>query len=230
MSVVSTANSSTSALAASAIFTGTSADVLLYEGIAINVKTDVPGTLYADFSSDGTNFDHVVAYPLTAASTPGYNLTVHPSRHARYMRTRYVNGDTAQTLLRIQTIFHAEMTDARVASATGGALTHKDLDVNSTAAAVSTAACKLMSASLCNSNISNGVFFKAYDLASPTVGSDTPFMTVRVPAGQTLHLHWGAAGIDIANRLHIAGTGAIADSDTTPLSTNDLSVSLQFVE
>jgi hypothetical protein len=75
------------------------------------------------------------------------------------------------------------------------------------------------------------VFLKLYNKASaPTVGTDTPFMTLAVPATAT----GSGANVEITNGIPF-GTGIafaitklVADSDTTAVVANDLVVNLFY--
>ena len=96
-------NSTTTPLAGSATFTGTSTEVLNYGVIFVNVYADVAsGTdgLEIEQSSDGTNWDHSDCYTVPAAT--GKNYSINPC--ARYVRVKYTNGGSAQATFRLQTI------------------------------------------------------------------------------------------------------------------------------
>ena len=72
------------------------------------------------------------------------------------------------------------------------------------------------------------VFLKLYNKASaPTVGTDTPFMTVPVPAGGGAVADWDG-GIAMGTGIAFAITKAIADNDTTAVAANDLAVNLLY--
>lgn len=71
-------------------------------------------------------------------------------------------------------------------------------------------------------------FLKLYDKASaPTVGTDTPIMTIMIPAGQSIEIA-PAAGIYFATGISYAMTNLIADSDTTALTANDLALNMIY--
>lgn len=102
-SVVSAANSSTTPLTGSASFTGTAVDLVATPGyITIQVQSfsDVSGTLQIQFSTDNTNWDHVV----TATAPAGNPTSVANGIHARFVRVVYVNGSSAQSTFRLQTV------------------------------------------------------------------------------------------------------------------------------
>lgn len=72
------------------------------------------------------------------------------------------------------------------------------------------------------------VFLKIYNKASaPTVGTDTPFMTIPVPAGGGAVADWDG-GVALGTGIAFAITKLVADSDTTAVALNDLVVNLFY--
>lgn len=101
-SLVSTVNSSAVALAGSATFTGTAEDVHNYASLIVSVKTDLAGTLYVDFSTDGSNWDSTLSYSVAAATNEVHRSTISK----KYARIRFTNGSgSAQSYLRLQTMY-----------------------------------------------------------------------------------------------------------------------------
>ena len=106
---VDSGNSSTVALGASATFTGTGTSGLGYSVIAVSVMaigaSAPPGTLIIEQSSDNTNWDVQDSYSVvggTASPTGEFDITIN--LRAKFYRVVYVNGATAQTAFRLQTI------------------------------------------------------------------------------------------------------------------------------
>lgn len=97
---VSAANSSTTPLAGAGTFTGSGVDVLAHAGVEVFAFSDVAGTLYLEYSTDNTNWDLSLSFSLTA----GIPLHIPNGAEARYYRTRYVNGGSAQAVFRLQTL------------------------------------------------------------------------------------------------------------------------------
>lgn len=95
-------NTTTAALGAGETFTGKWVSNDLPE-VGVSCKTDASGTLYFDFSNDGTNVD---TFP-----TNGFQIAagIHEFHTAvklpRYFRVRLVNGSGAQSYLRLYTYF-----------------------------------------------------------------------------------------------------------------------------
>lgn len=110
-STTSTDNSSTSTLASGATWTGTWEDTLGFSTITNAVKTDQAGTLYLEFSPDGTNADSSLSYSVAAATNEVHRLTCT----RRYFRARFINTSvSAQTYFRLQSILgnHPLLTSA----------------------------------------------------------------------------------------------------------------------
>lgn len=103
--VISANNSSTATLLAGATFTGTADEVTNYASVAVLLTVDRSGTLYCDFSSDGTNWNHTEEYTITP-TTPGTpdGFFFQYIAQGRYARIRYTNGGTNQGVMRLQTI------------------------------------------------------------------------------------------------------------------------------
>jgi len=62
-----------------------------------SVYADQAGTLYVEQSPDGTNWDVVDSFSVSAGS--GFGFTVE--KVCPYVRVRYVNGTTSQTTFRL---------------------------------------------------------------------------------------------------------------------------------
>jgi len=89
-------------LSASATYTSPSwFDAANYGFISVMSSADVAGTLYLQFSNDGTNLHYeekVEATPLTLSdSSIVYYAIIKSDKPARYCRVHYVNGTSDQT-------------------------------------------------------------------------------------------------------------------------------------
>lgn len=96
---VSSGNSTTSALGSSATFTGTW-ELTTAPDVMASVKTDAAGTLYFDFSTDGTNADSTFP-PNGFKVAAGINEFHTAVKGPRYFRVRLVNDSAAQTYMRM---------------------------------------------------------------------------------------------------------------------------------
>ena len=99
--VVSTVNSTATALSGAASFTGTG-ELNSHPDVMVTCKTDVMGTLYIEFSIDGgSNYDTSIPY-VVSAGIGEFHVVVKGNRTCR---VRYVNGSSAQSYFRLQTQF-----------------------------------------------------------------------------------------------------------------------------
>lgn len=94
----------------------------------------------------------------------------------------------------------------------------------------------LVKNSACNLNdivVSNAAasarFLKIYNKATaPTVGTDVPIRTVRIPADTTLSLNFGTFGIRLSTGLAFAVTAGMADTDATAVGANEVIVDMSY--
>jgi len=104
--IVSTSNSTSTPLAGSGTFTGTGEDILRYASVTVALYAEpstATGTLYFEFSTDGTNWD--VSIPLVV-SNPTIQVPIPLRTVAQYFRVRYENDGVVQTAFRMQTLLH----------------------------------------------------------------------------------------------------------------------------
>ncbi len=97
---IDSGNSSTTPLAGNGTFSGTAIDVSVYGVITVFVFADQTGTLNIEFSTNGTNWDDINSYPVSASSA----LSVQFGPQAKFFRVVYQNGSSAQSVFRLQTI------------------------------------------------------------------------------------------------------------------------------
>lgn len=104
-------NSTTTPLSNGATFTGTASDVSYYSSITVFVKTDKNGILYLDFGTNGTNWDSITSYNITADVSFDKVIVCK----SRYFRIRFTNNSgQAQTYIRLQTILGSRQADISV--------------------------------------------------------------------------------------------------------------------
>lgn len=108
---VSSNNSTNTPLNSGATFTGVADDVHNYNSLVFSCKTDQNGELYAEFSTDGTNWDSSLTFELYAGINEVHRLTISK----KYFRIRITNTSASnQTYLRAQVLYgsHAALTSA----------------------------------------------------------------------------------------------------------------------
>ena len=87
-------------LLAAAVYTTGTISVKNYDKIVGTCFADQVGTLHAEFSSDGTNWDGIESYTYTAS----LQLALNIDTSSLYMRLRFVNGGVNQGAFRIYMI------------------------------------------------------------------------------------------------------------------------------
>lgn len=108
MGVTSTLNSTTTPLSTGATYTGTG-EQNHFPQVGVMVKTDNSGTLYFDFSNDGTNWDST--FPTSGFSVASGVSEFHTAvKLGRWFRVRLVNDTGAQTYLRLTTYYGSNFT------------------------------------------------------------------------------------------------------------------------
>jgi hypothetical protein len=71
-------------------------------------------------------------------------------------------------------------------------------------------------------------FLKLYNKASaPTVGTDTPVMTIQIPAGAAANVEF-SHGIAFATGIALALTANVADADTSAVAANEIIINLLY--
>lgn len=81
--------------------------------------------------------------------------------------------------------------------------------------------------SISNNNAS-ARYFKLYNKASsPTVGTDTPILTLQIPANGTV-IRAYPVGLALGTGIAWACTGGITDADTTSIGANDCSIDIDY--
>lgn len=115
-----------------------------------------------------------------------------------------------------------------VAATSGGSTaSHTMSGASTNATSLKGSAGMLYGFSISNANAS-ARYFKLYNKASsPTVGTDTPVMTVQVPGNGTV-IRAFPVGLVFGTGIAWAATGGIADSDTTAIGSNDCSIDIDY--
>lgn len=103
---------------------------------------------------------------------------------------------------------------------------YRNLDVGATGAVVAAGQHVIGGWYLSNANAA-AVFVKLYDKATAPSNSDTPVLTIRVPAGSSANLlipqnSVGGDGIAFQQGIGLRATTGVADNDNTGPSTNDV--------
>jgi hypothetical protein len=101
----SVVNSSTSALGASATFTGTG-ELNGFPDVLLTCKADADGTLFAEFSDTGEFNGEQSIFPVAGFSVSANIYEFHTAvKGPRYFRTRFVNGSSDQSSFRLDVYY-----------------------------------------------------------------------------------------------------------------------------
>lgn len=128
LSVVSTANSSTTPLAGAGVFTGTAVSLLGAGSISVTAISNVASAtdgLSVQQSPDGTNWDVTDVYTVGAGS----NINVLIPVKAAWGRVVYTNAAGAQASFRLQTTLKPQMPVASAVRPANGASIQNDFPV-----------------------------------------------------------------------------------------------------
>jgi len=97
----STVNSSTTLLASGATYTGT-AELNDAPDVMVVIKSDTNGTVYYEFSVDGSNWDTSLSFVYSTTRINPPHIFV---KGGRYFRVRFVNEGGNQTVFRLNTYY-----------------------------------------------------------------------------------------------------------------------------
>lgn len=104
----------------------------------------------------------------------------------------------------------------------------RNLDVDESGDAGVARACQLFGGIIINQHATDTRYVKLYDKATaPTVGTDTPKITIPAKAGVPVPFEI-VKGVDFTAGIGLGATTAIADADTGAPATNDVIVHLFY--
>ena len=250
VSTTNAGNSSNANLANGAAFTGTGVDVSRYATVVVSVySSHVSATngLQFQWSVDNTNWRTSDTYTVPATTLKTFAVQVQ----FQYFRLVYTNGGTLTTTLNIQTLLKSGTNpvssqkpafarslenDMQEVIAYGGVYNGTTLDLttkpNATSRLLSAAASvnstlvragatDLYGADGYNNNAA-ARFLKIYDKATaPTVGTDTPRRTMRLPPTAQYSFSF-TPPLYVSLGLGYGITTAAADADTGALTAGDI--------
>jgi hypothetical protein len=82
----------------------------------------------------------------------------------------------------------------------------------------------------CSNSGAAAAFVKLYNKASaPTVGTDTPVLTIPIPASGIVSVNLGTLGHRFTTGIALAITNLVADSDATTVAANQVKVMVDYV-
>ncbi len=167
--VISSSNSAYLAnLGATGTFTGSYDEIYNYSLITVLVNglgsSPADGTINCYFSSDGTNVDRIVSYPVqdcTAISTTSTTSTTFNPSHtllplSKYFKVIYTNGSQALTNFRLTVLYHKSKSKALTSRVTQFLTDYVDTDTTRSILNGRTEGTTLPGGNYQNLNVSNG--------------------------------------------------------------------------
>lgn len=118
------------------------------------------------------------------------------------------------------------MPTTNVPGTTNGLLVSRSLDLNATGVSAKGSVGKIYGYYIYN-NATSTRFVKFYDKATAPTQTDTPIITLPLPAGAAANVSFNN-GITCLNGIGMRGTTGIADNDTGNPSTNDIVINLYY--
>lgn len=161
---------------------------------------------------DGTTGSVAVTGPLTDGELRATPVPVSGALTDGELRATPVPVDVPGTVVVVQ------------APAVSGGLERQRIITTASTNATSIKGAPGQVYALNGTNTSGGtLFLKLYDKATaPVVGTDVPAETYALEAGKPFSFTFGGQGVEYANGIAAAITGAIADNDTTNTAANDV--------
>jgi hypothetical protein len=109
----------------------------------------------------------------------------------------------------------------------GGCDTYRNINLGATGVLIKGGAGTVFGWYLAN-NAASSRFVKFYNkLTAPTVGTDTPLLTIALPASSAANVYFGP-GIAFSLGIGIGAVQLVADSDTTAPAANDVVVNVFY--
>lgn len=174
---------------------------------------------------------------LSAAPAYGWELSVNGLKWFRVRATAFTSG--TQNWIFLAAPYATEpipavQTSTQYVIPTGstsyGASTHHHLI---SAAATNATSAKASAGTITSLTLSNAAasprYFKLYNKASaPVVGTDTPVKTIMIPAGQTVDVDMGFAGLRLTSGIAYALTTGMAVADTGAVGAAEVAVNISY--
>lgn len=218
-----------------------STDVSNYRWFSLQVGGTFNLTLTFQGSNDNSTWVSVPVQPvgtvlLTAAAlvttttTTGIFAGPINFRYLRVRATSYSSNASLAGNLELWTFAPEPLPGPTqiVPNTTGGTSDYHLISANTTnAQSIKASAGQVYGYDFGNNGAADA-YVKLYNKASaPTVGTDTPYRTIYVPKGARVSYH-SVVGMALGTGIAIAITGAMADSDTTAVAANQVSIAVEY--
>lgn len=136
--------------------------------------------------------------------------------------------DEAEVILWADPTTHRLLTDFTLSPETsGGLLIYRNIDLDETGKSVKASAGQVYGWYLYN-NAATTRYIKFYNKATaPTVGTDTPVLTIAIPAGSAANVEYNV-GIAFDTGIGVGATTGVADNNTGAPDANDCVVNVFY--
>lgn len=201
----------------------------LSDGNAVMLQADASGNLKVNIAAGGggggteyTEGDVDTSITGSAIMWEDTGNTLRPASAATPLPVSQQGSSTVQ-FASAQPVTVSGTPAVTVAPGTTGGLSiTRDLDLDEASPAVVKASAGQVFSLFAINNANAFRYIKIYDKATaPTVGTDTPILTIPVPAFSGVNLYW-QHGVAFANGIGWAATTGLADSDTGAPAANDI--------
>lgn len=136
-------------------------------------------------------------------------------------------GAASTDVITVQGIASGTVIPVTQTPATSGGLSiYRNLDAGTTGASVKASAGQLYGYFIYNNAVSTR-YLKIYNNAGTPISSDTPVITVPIPAGAAANVGF-ASGIAFGTGIAIRASTGVADNDTGATTTNDVIVDIFY--
>jgi hypothetical protein len=201
------------------------------------------GAIFFEQTNDTTLAPNGVPLPATEVSVIGASPTITAVTIAastarafsvaivcKYIRVRistaFTGGSVQAVAALSQSPWSPSVQQVAVAAPTNHNLGSSAASTNATS--VKTSVGTLLTVTAYNFNAS-ARYLKIYSKASaPTVGTDVPVLTIKLPPGETTTPNLGTYGVRIATGIAYAITANPADSDATAVAAGDVKLTLTY--
>jgi hypothetical protein len=107
--------------------------------------------------------------------------------------------------------------------------TYSNINLNKTGVAVLAKGGKVKGFNLFNGHATAIRYMKFYDQVAAPASTDTPKLTIGLPASKSVDLSFGGDGITFANGIGVRAVTGVAENDNTDPGANEVVVDVYYV-
>jgi hypothetical protein len=211
---------------------------VVFSSVAANSNALKGGVVSFDRNILDPNEDYFVQIRvLNGGTAPASNTNINVDavviQDLTGVKVDVIRGDGTSALANTQPVNVLAMPTTTVQptiSTSFGASTHFHLiSAATTNATLVKSSVGVISTIEASNNGASPRYLKLYNMTTaPTVGTSTPVKTIMIPAGGTVTVPAGPAGMRFWSGISIAITGGIAVADTTAINANEVAVNISY--